>query len=179
MTFAVFYDRLLAQFVEMERGWLAKLGETECFLVAGINVATQDLPQGNDKAMTKRQNAGQGCRSCNGSKEDIPHLQKQFQPRLHHQMLDQRQAMKGKKASEVADMEKESGVLAGSSPFEKLSFDICKPVFFFVFFSFLFFSFHLFPLLSVPPFQPGRSPLTSSTRSQGWPKACCLLWFRT
>lgn len=144
VTFAVFYDKLLAQFVEMERGWLAKLGETECFLVAGINVATQDLPQGNDKAMTKRQNAGQGCRSCNGSKEDIPHLEKQFQPRLHHQMLDQRKAMKGKKASEVANMEKESGVLADSSPFEKLSFDICKAPFV----SFLLLSFILHSLSS-------------------------------
>jgi len=36
-------------------------------------------------------------------------------------------------------MEKESGVLAGSSPFEKLSFDICKTV---CFLSFLFISFH-------------------------------------
>jgi len=44
VTFEVFYDRLLDQIAEMERGWATTLTDQKpIFLIAGINVATQDL----------------------------------------------------------------------------------------------------------------------------------------
>ena len=145
VTFFNFYERLLDQIAVMERGWVAKLrNNQDHFLVAGINVATQDLPQGNDKAMTKRQNAGQGCRSCNGSKEDIPQVEKLYIPRIHDDMIHHRSLMARMKPAEIAEAEKRTGILASSSPFEKISFDICmagKAVFFNFFFILFYFIF--------------------------------------
>ena len=151
VTFENFYKHLLHQFVQMERGWETTLQDGKrIFLVAAINVATQDLPQGNDKAMVKRQNAIVGCRACECTKDEIPKVDHTCHPRLHFEILKTRALMQDLAKTAVATMEKETGVLATPSPFEKISFDTSNPH---LIFSFLFFfsSFLSFFFLSPPP----------------------------
>jgi len=128
VTFEVFYDRLLDQIAKMEHGVEITLADnTPALLIAGINVATQDLPQGNDKAMVKRQNATVGCRSCDCSKEDLPKMDEPHKPRLHHRMLATRAEMQILNRTAAAEKEKDTGILATSSPFETISFDLSLP----------------------------------------------------
>jgi len=161
VTFAVFYDWLLPQLAEMELGWNTKLkDDKDFFLIAGINVATQDLPQGNDKACIKRQNAGQGCRACDVSKEDLAKVDDLASLRLHANILQTRASMNGKSSSAIATMEKDTGILATASPFEQLSFDVCK----------------LFiPALAFLPFF-NISPLTSLLTWHSKPDRSVLRW---
>jgi len=93
----------------------------------------------------KRQNAIVGCRSCEGTKEEIPNLDKEFTPRLHSEILKTRELLRtAANKTAQANLEKETVVLATPSPFEKISLDICNPP---TSFDFLFFSFFLFVLL--------------------------------
>lgn len=85
----------------------------------------------------KRQNAIVGCRSCGGTKEEIPNLDKEFTPRSTPRS-SRPESFSGlpRTRTAQANLEKETGVLATPSPFEKISLDICnRPTSFLFFFS--------------------------------------------
>jgi len=128
-----FYHIMFDQFVQLEKGFEVSLGSEKMNITGGIAVATSDLPQGNDKAGIKRQNAQFGCRGCLEPKSEIYLVDSKPLLRTSHKIIATRKEILEQEAQrEQAQLEQSTGVLKETSPFEKLSFDL--GVFFFFFF---------------------------------------------
>ena len=145
VPFEGFFEKVLQQVSELEKGREMCLCGNPTFVIGGIGVSTSDLPQGNDKAGIKRQNAHKGCRKCHVTHDQIPALL----PALHRtqsEIVETRariancQTKTGQK-----EIMRDTGVRMEPSPFEKISLDICESLLFgFVLFCFVLFCFVLF-----------------------------------
>ena len=88
---------------------------------------TSEIPQGNDIATIKRQNAIRGCRHCLVTREDLsnPSFDVQKHARYHHittRLLNKLRTMKSK--SKRTELAKEMGLaLCQPNPLDELNFD--------------------------------------------------------
>jgi len=62
------FNDILEEFIsdmkELQSGVLMTTRNEQVWVSAGLGMVTADLPQGNDMAGIKRQNAEYGCRTC-------------------------------------------------------------------------------------------------------------------
>jgi len=124
VPFQVFYQKLMSQIIQLEKGILVDLDGKTTLLQGGIGVSTADLPQGNDKVEMLRHNAKQGCRSCDLSSSELWQFP-ETKNRIHEDILATRKKIKAKRTKQDKDaLTTETGVKEESSVFEVISIDI-------------------------------------------------------
>lgn len=62
--FKDFIHPFIKDMKQLEKGILMNVQGRDCWIIAGLECITADLPQGNDLTSVKRHNAIRGCRTC-------------------------------------------------------------------------------------------------------------------
>ena len=86
-------DDVLREFIsdikDLQNGILMEMRDEQVWVTAGFGMVTADLPQGNDMAGIKRQNAEYGCRTCKVSQGQLANSKFDIiQNRRYHHITD-------------------------------------------------------------------------------------------